>query len=264
MEVPVSISIKNKSLYGLLNIPAIQPKTPIVLLMCYGFNGDRVEQHRMSVHLGRMSEQQGVTFARFDFRNQGVSDGCFDDFLFSEKHEDIRKIIEFIQCCYYCNPIKVYLVGFSNGCKVAIDACYEYEEVNGIVIWNPILHEITSEAKESSVENKRLYKHPETGQPYKKFSSLRLNMKLLYQINEDKSMSRLRDLKKPVLCVLSEDDDQIAAVRHEIYNIKQKDSLSITTIKGTDHLFSDLYSSKFVMDTTLKWILEQEEKRIPN
>ena len=257
MEIPVSISIKNKTLYGIINVPHVQPTVPVLVLMCYGFNGDRVEQHRMSVTMGRLSEQYGITFARFDYRNQGLSDGCFDDFTFAEKIYDVKKIIEFIQCCYYCKPMKIFLVGFSNGCKVAIDACYEYDIITGIAIWNPILHEITSVAKISSDENKRLYKHPVTGRPYKKFASLRLNLNLLYEIRKDNSMTKLRELSTPVFCVLSEDDEQIDDIRHHIHEMMPSNTLTIRNVKGTDHLFSDLHSCRYVIELTLKWIIQQ-------
>ena len=162
MEIPVSVFIKGKSLQGILNIPDRQKNKPVVVIMCYGFNGDRVEQHRMSVTMGRTFEKAGINFCRFDFRNQGLSEGSFDDFLLSEKQEDITEIIEYLKACFRSSDISFYLIGFSNGCKVAIDAMVENNDIDGIILWNPILQELAKNSEDAG-DSRRLYKSLTSG-----------------------------------------------------------------------------------------------------
>ena len=255
MEVPVSLLVKDKTLLGVINIPDHQRVKPVVVIMCYGFNGDRVEQHRMSVTMGRCFEKEGVNFCRFDFRNQGLSDGSFDDFLFSEKQDDIDEIINHIKACFRRDDILFYLIGFSNGCKVAIDVSYGKPNVSGIILWNPILQELADNKNGDAGDSRRLYKHPVTGKPYKKFYSLRLNTRLLRELNSDKSMSKLIELDKDVLCVLSRNDSSIERFIDQIETLTTKKHLSIEYIEHTDHLFGSVDKVEQVISITLEWIL---------
>ena len=258
MEIPVNILAGNKTLLGILNIPDHQHKRPIVVIMCYGFNGDRVEQHRMSVTMGRLFAQHGVNFCRFDFRNQGVSDGSFDDFVFSEKQEDINSIINYMQACFRRNDLLIYIIGFSNGCKVAIDVGCDNGNVNGIVLWNPILQEL-AEKGEDAGDSRRLYRHPVTRKPYKKFYSLRLNTKLLYELNTDQSMTKLKTIDKPIFCILSRDDISVRPFCKEIEKLYNNADLDVEYIENTDHLFGSVEKVRYVINSTLKWILKKAE-----
>ena len=259
MEIPVSLLVRGKTLAGILNIPDQQLETPVVVIMCYGFNGDRVEQHRMSVKMGRQAQKMGITFVRFDFRNQGLSDGSFDDFLFSEKEEDLYEIIEFVKACFRRDDVRFFLIGFSNGCKVAIDALYNNKDITGIALWNPILQEL-AQKNEDAGDSRRLYRHPVTGKPYKRFYSLRLNLKLLYELNRDTSMTRLKTIKKPILLVLSKEDASISNFRKALEKtpslIKTADTLYV---EDTDHLFGDTYSENHVIVQTLEWVCQQAQ-----
>lgn len=257
MEVPVNLLVKNKSLLGVVNIPEHQYEKPIVVIMCYGFNGDRVEQHRLSVKLGRFLAENKVNFCRFDFRNQGLSDGCFDDFLFSEKQQDIDEIVKAIKTWFRRDDIFIYLIGFSNGCKVAIDVAYENTEVNGIILWNPILQELSVNKKDDAGDSRRLYKHPVTGKPYKRFHSLRLNTELLRELNSDRSMSKFKELNKGILCILSKDDRSIHMFIEEVTQLDKKKQMTVRYIENTDHLFGSVESVKHVMDITLEWIIKK-------
>ena len=257
MEIPVSITIKNRKLLGILNVPNHQYERPIVAIMCYGFNGDRVEQHRMSVNMARYFEKRGVNFCRFDFRNQGLSDGSFDDFVFSEKHDDIDNIVDYMKACFRREDIGCYLIGFSNGCKVAIDTLVSNDNVAGTVLWNPILQEL-SEKNNDAGDSRRLYKHPITGKPYKRFYSLRLNIRLLRELNEDLSMTELKQTDKNVLCILSIDDPSIKRFREEIVQLKGKGNISIEYVKDTDHLFGSVGKVEYVISKTYDWIINRE------
>ena len=257
MEVPVSITIKNRVLLGILNIPNHQYERPIVVIMCYGFNGDRVEQHRMSVTTARYFEERGVNFCRFDFRNQGLSEGCFDNFIFSEKCDDIDRIIEYLMACFRHEDIACYLIGFSNGCKVAIDALVSNDSITGVVLWNPILQEL-SEKNNDAGDTRRLYKHPITGKPYKRFYSLRLNTNLLRELSEDLSMTKLKDTDKNVLCILSVDDPSIRRFGEEIITLENKNNIGVEYVDNTDHLFGSVEKVEYVICKTYNWIINKE------
>lgn len=255
MEVPITILIRDKTVLGILNIANRQLKKPIVVIMCYGFNGDRVEQHRMSVTMGRLFEENGINFCRFDFRNQGLSDGCFDNFIFTEKQEDITAIIDFMIACFRNDNLNIYLIGFSNGCKVAIDTICDDSRINGIILWNPILQELSTGRGEDAGDSRRLYRHPITGKPYKKFYSLRLNINLIRELNNDKSMTKLRNLDNDVLCILSKNDVSIKSFIEQSKELTKKKNLYIEYIDDTDHLFGSVTKVKEVINLTLQWIL---------
>lgn len=259
MEVPVSILVDSKVLQGIINIPDQQRKRPVVVIMCYGFNGDRVEQHRMSVTMGRTFALQGVNFCRFDFSNQGLSEGSFDEFIFSKKENDIHEIIEYMKACFRIRDIRFYIIGFSNGCKVAIDVMEKNPNIKGTILWNPILQEL-AEKNSDAGDSRRLYKHPKTGKPYKKFYSLRLNTKLLRELSEDKSMTKLKNTEKDVLCVLSINDTSIRRFLEQMASLSHKDNIDVEYIENTDHLFGSVDKVMEVINKTYNWINNLESK----
>ena len=256
MEIPVNILVRGKNLLGVLNIAEHQLNDPILVVMCYGFNGDRVEQHRMSVTMGRVFAENRLNFCRIDFRNQGLSEGTFDDFLFSEKIEDINEIIAVLKACFRNENLKVFLIGFSNGCKVAIDALQKNSDIYGAVLWNPILQELINK-QENAGESRRLQRHPKTGKFYKSRYSLRLNIGLLYEMNADKSLEELINTRKNVLCILSKDDSTIQEFVHEIEKYQENDNVYVQYIYNSDHLFGSVDDVNQVISSTLNWILKQ-------
>ena len=139
MRVPFQINSINKSLLGIFHISENQCAKRIVLVMCYGLNGNRVEQHRMSVKFGEECEKKGVNLVRFDYTDVGVSEGCFEESRLSDRVQNVIDVILYVKGCFN-EAIDIYLIGFSDGAKIAANSMEQMPECKGVILWNPIIN----------------------------------------------------------------------------------------------------------------------------
>ena len=101
MRIPIQFKSNEDLILGIFHVANHQLDIPIVLVMCYGMNGNRVIQHRMAVKLGESLEKKGVNLVRFDYRNVGVSDGSFEKTSIKERIDDILNVCKYVKACFY-------------------------------------------------------------------------------------------------------------------------------------------------------------------
>ena len=71
-------------------------------------------------------------------------------------------------------------------------------------------------------------------------------------------MTKLRELDKEILCILSKDDVSIKSFIDQAQELTKKANLNIEYIENTDHLFGSVTKVWEVINLTLKWILAQQ------
>lgn len=259
MRVPFQISSSGKELAGIFHISGKQREIPVVLIMCYGLNGNRSEQHRMSVKLGELCEKNAINIVRFDYADTGISEG---DFYFTNISVRIRNVVDiydFVSGCFG-GKLLVYLAGFSDGAKIVINAKEYIDKLQGIVLWNPIINI----PKEAAVENelqkisKKMKLHKKYRKPYKQLLGLCMNPMLISELKYDNSAEKLNDnLQK--LFIFGEEDRFTKKIKEYIEECRFH-NVSISIIKEAGHLFGSTVMERQVNDITVKWIQEQESK----
>lgn len=137
MRVPFQVEIYKDKINGIMHIPEHKFMNTIVF-MCYGFNGNRSEEHRLSVKLGDALNEIGVILVRSDYRGQGISSGEMYDVDFNSRVEDITAVINYLRGCFNHTKNKFYVVGFSDGARIVPGVCIKNPCVNGAILWNPI------------------------------------------------------------------------------------------------------------------------------
>ena len=156
MDIPVQIVSHRKQISAILSLPLHSCEYNPVVVMCYGLNGDRSDVHRIACEASREMNRWGIACIRFDYRGQGVSDGDFIDVSIRTKKEDIIEVIKYIRGCYFQENCKVILIGFSDGAKITSLVAEQCEEVEAVILWNPIFG---AEKRRASLnEKKRLFK----------------------------------------------------------------------------------------------------------
>lgn len=256
MRVPFQIISNRKNLLGVFHIAKQQLDIPVVIIMCYGLNGSRVEQHRMSVNLGELCENSNINLVRFDFTNVGISEG---EFFFSSIHERIKNVIsiyEYIKGCFN-SKISVYLIGFSDGAKIAIQSKEFIRDLEGIVFWNPIIN-ISSETSSHSTETtiKEKFKlHKKYNKPYKQLFGVCLNIGMVKELNNDNSVRKINDdIRK--LFIFGEKDKFTKDIKRWVEENNYLNS-DIKIIKNSGHLFGDSMLEQEVNGETIEWIKEK-------
>lgn len=256
MRVPFQINSNGNELIGILHIPDNQQKIPIVLIMCYGLNGNRSEQHRMSVKLGELCEKNAINLVRFDYADTGMGEG---NFFFTDISRRVRNVVDicnFVSGCFGGN-LFVYLAGFSDGAKTVINAKEYMDNLQGIILWNPIINIQQESPKEKEISNvpEKMKFHKKYKKPYKQLFGLCMNPTLVSELKYDKSVDKLNDHSHK-LFVFGEEDRFTKEIRAFIEK-RQFYNSSIHIIKAAGHLFGNTMMENQVNEITVKWIQEQ-------
>lgn len=253
MKIPFQINSCGRIILGILHAAQIQNEIPLVVIMCYGLNGNRVEQHRMSVKLGEICELNSINLIRFDYVNTGISEG---DFFFSNTLERIKNVIDvytFIKGCFN-SKIHVYLVGFSDGAKIAIQAKEYIIDFCGFILWNPMMR-ISGVAESASNRTNKLLFHKRFKKPYKALFGVCLNMGLVREIENDETIAALDD-KINQLLIFGEQDRYTKNIREYIES-KRLANTCIKVISNAGHLFNSVDSERQVNEYTVAWIKDR-------
>ena len=254
MRIPFQINSGGKDVLGVLHISNRQNDIPIVIIMCYGLNGNRVEQHRMSVKLGEMCEDNAINLVRFDYANVGVSEGDFFFSGISERTKNVIDICNFVRGCFN-TKISVYLIGFSDGAKVSVQAIEYIKDFSGLICWNPIIKvPYTFEsANTTSATADKLKFHKKYKKPYKPLFGVCLNTDLIKEIESDNSVKKL-DNKSKKLFIFGERDRFTKHIKAFI-ETKNLINANIVLIMGAGNLFKSTAYEQQVNEKTIKWIL---------
>lgn len=258
MLIPLHINVNDSIVLGMAHLPVRAMKGVPVLILCYGLNGNRIENNRMLVNLGNRLENNGVAFIRFDYRGLGISEGEFSDITAETKLEDIQAVISYIRHIYQGEDLHLYLVGFSDGIKQILTYLNQsHQEVAGVVMMNPVLWTQTEEglASETPFTPKQFVRNPFNG-------LISANM-----LGHFFSPAYLRDLKEPPpmafhfnrMFALFSSEDQIS-----LYTRKKLRSLipdmPVCEISSRNHVFSEEKAQKEVAEAILQQIRQWNEE----
>lgn len=240
MRIPFQINSVNKSLLGILHISENQQAKKIVLIMCYGLNGNRVEQHRMSVKLGEVCEKKGINLVRFDYTDVGISEGSFENSKLSDRVQNAIDVITFVKGCFN-EAIDIYLIGFSDGARIAVNSIERMPDCKGVILWNPIVNIEGQQnvQKTMAKEENRILLDKRTHKPYKPLFGDKLGLVMLRELSTDNSAMLLKkDYKK--LFVFGEKDVFTKEIRQYFYDHRDEyPNSDFIIIRNAGHLFSD-------------------------
>lgn len=256
MELPFQLDVCGKSVLGIIHMPLQNAVGNPVAIMIYGFNGERVDNNRLSVLCGRIAEKKGVIFIRFDYRGLGVSEGEFYNTTLETKIEDTQNIIKFVNKLTNYQA-SIFLIGFSDGVRVATNF-WESEEVSGMCLWSPVLFPIVDEVHGKMP--KKFSREPQSKQLVVPHRGLWVGQKYLRQISmPDDSYNRIINVNKPLLTIFGENDPSVIQTKVELENLATNGSsnIDISTIPSADHLYSQEKWTQQISNQTIDWILSK-------
>lgn len=257
MQIPVQFNSRGKNVLGVLHLADESPKNSPTVILCYGLNGNRVENHRMSVLFGRLAEVSEINFFRFDYRGLGVSDGEFWEMSISSKVEDVVSAINFIKGCTDNNKQQIILLGFSDGARVAMDVLKLCPNIDAVCMWNPIFFPlpISNDIKASL----RLTREPRTKKIVFPFEGVWSGTKHLREQKEiGDVLGDYLSFKGPKMSLFGSKDSytiygrQMLIEKNEEAEYKSK----IITIENANHIFSHSSWVEEVLNNTISWIKE--------
>ena len=254
MQIPIQIEVERTPVLGMLHIPENQAPGSPMILMCYGLNGNCVDNNRISVSLGVHAEKTGVILSRFDYRGLGISGGEFQQISLDTKMQDSIEMAQFLDACMNGNQYSLYVLGFSDGCRIATALLETNLKIAGVVLWSPIF-EIKKKFVSPSVPRK-FVRHPETKEIVFPFKGLWMNQKhLRQQIAMSDDYQKLCDFRGKKLVILGGNDIATRTTFEELQQTNPIPDITKIVIEDADHLYSRKVWTDHLISNTLRWIL---------
>lgn len=256
MHIPFQFENKGKLILGVAHVADQQLQIPIVLIMCYGLNGNRVVQHRISVKLGEMLENKGINLIRFDYRNVGVSEGRFEQSNIEDRIDDIIEVCKYVKSCFYDRAIKIVLIGFSDGARNAIQVTKDFN-IDGLILWNPIFNVPQKSDNTIDSNKKKLTLHPLYKTPIKKLLGVGLSLDMIKQIESEDALASFEEYENNILLLFGDNDELTKNVKLHLTSkgLTTKNNVDYVIIKNADHLFNRSSYVNEVFDVTTDWVI---------
>lgn len=271
MKEPFEIVLNSMSILGIAHYDdEVQMcRNMTCIIPCYGFNGDRVDQHRILLKFSMFAIRFGITVVRFDYRNHGLSDGTFMNAKFSEKSDDVLQVIKWVKNRFGNKKINICLLGFSDGAKVVMDVYRKAKKViDQIILWNPVLSlsklENAKRNHAKMFEVDKMILHPETRTPVIRFLGLWVNPSLMRDIQIDNYLSEVVSCCVPLGLIWGEKDNKTSALKQVISHNMNNHNIMQVTIPNADHLFSSSELENELFRETIKIVGAKSELLQPS
>ena len=251
MQVPIQLYHKGRQILGMIHVPLRRAKGSPLVLMNYGMNGDRVDNHRLSVQFARHANEAGITVVRFDYSGCGVSTEEFWETSLTEKTSDTLAVIDFIKGCFPEEDFNLIMLGYSDGIRILSKVAKLRKEVRAVCMWNPIIRSMTGTFKASG---KKMAIEPITKKLVFPLFGLYMGIDYLKEANEDMQIEDVMELNIPKLFVFGTGDTHTLPLQKELDAFSLPDGATIEKINGANHLFSKVEWSAQVIKITTDWV----------
>ena len=199
----------------------------------------------------QMFTESGIACLRFDYRGQGISEGEFVDTSMATKTEDILNIIEYLKGCYYCEGCNIILLGFSDGAKTIAKVISKSDDVQGIILWNPIFNTIKDGFEQKKI--KRLVRLPSSQKTGLPFLGLLMGVEHLYDVKTSNCLNEFKTFAQ-YKTIITGDEDQYTDYIRDIRWRQNIPNCSYAVIHGGNHTFSSSSISKDLIDVSINHI----------
>lgn len=279
-EKAVVFHCQGSRLVGIAAVPAAAAATAVLILV--GGPQYRVGSHRQFTLLARSLAESGIASLRFDYRGMGDSEGEKSEF--DQTEDDIRAAIAAL-IANAPGVSRVVLWGLCDAASSALIFAYRHPQVAGLMLLNPWVHSGTYSPQvklahyyRPSLSRKDQWRRLLSGQirllpafrelardgigllgKYRPGSFQKTAVRSFIDVMEE----GLERFQHPILIVLSEAD---LTAREFSTLIEQdavwkaavaKPSISVRTLTGADHTFSQKPWQDEVTRLTIDWVGKQ-------
>jgi uncharacterized protein len=257
VQIPVQIDVNGQAILGILHVPLKRAVGSPIIILCYGFNGNRVENNRMSVFLGRLGEECGIILFRFDYRGLGVSEGEFWSTSILNKTEDALAVLEYLKGCFQGETYTLIALGFSDGIRIITNLINSCKDIVGICMWSPILFPVIDKVHEKHA--RRLMREPITKEMVMPFRGLWVGRQYLKQQSDiGQDFDIVKNFNHHRLVIFGENDPLVTETYEKLTEVGKDsgENMKIVMIPFADHLFSRVEWSSEVIRKTLDWAID--------
>ncbi|WP_353052568.1 alpha/beta fold hydrolase [Bacillus thuringiensis] len=254
-ESGLSIEYSSNKILGILTTPSDFENNSNIpcVIFCHGYNGNRVEDNRITVKLAREFSRLGIMSFRFDFLGSGVSDGYFHEWTLNDRVDQVHEIIN--QLYKKLKFTNLGLIGISDGCRVVLDVGLKNDNVNALAIVSPqFFNNDWKLDNQDTPKMDMVLKRSKLHRRILPSDDVGVWLHPRYFGNEGQYYIDL--IKKtlsvlPILSVFGEGDPYVRTSKREIWKLINS-NLSVHNIQYADHL----YSSEKWIDELFQKILQ--------
>ena len=134
---PFFFGDSKQPLYGVYHPPQANAVKNQGVVLCYPFGQEYMRSHRAMRQLAMLLNKQGYHVLRFDYRGTGDSGGDVEDMVPADWIADTRAAVQELRDMADLKAIS--LVALRMGSLIATSACQELEDIEHLVLWDPVL-----------------------------------------------------------------------------------------------------------------------------
>ncbi len=252
MRVPIQVDNEGRIILGMLYISPSRKKSSPVVILNYGLNGDRVDNHRLAVLFATKANEQGITVVTYDYSGCGVSSNEFWETSLTTKSDDAAMVIDFVKSCFSEEKPDLILLGYSDGIRVIDTLLKRREDISAICAWNPIFKSMTTTFKSS---DKKITIEPSTKKLVFPVFGVYMGMDYLKEANQDTTVDDILNHALPKLMVFGTGDIHTLEFQKEFKTKRNAGSnFDLYEIENANHLFNRLSWSEELVDKTIGWV----------
>lgn len=231
----MQVAFKNQkglTLRGIVTLPEGEGPFP-VLINLHGFGDNKCGFKNLHVVLARELAAQGFGCIRFDFSNNGDSDGTFEDMTFTSLIQDTTEIWSWAKAQDYVDSDHCVLSGHSMGGFVASTAAPLISPA-GLILMCP-----GKQMWDGCGERSRMME--QQGIPYGDIAGLKFNHAFNYDLETYHPFEDAANYHGPVLILRGTADELVNNETCETYrSIYTHPDSQYISIENADHNFSGI------------------------
>lgn len=255
MEQQMIIHTDSHQLSGVLHIPRChEHEQKPAIVMCHGFIGSKVGQHRMFVKTARRLCLAGFVVLRFDFSGCGESSGEYRQVTITEQLQEASTAIDVLVNHPNVDPGQITLVGHSLGGAIAASVATLDQRINQLILLSPVADPFTDIVQIVGVE---LYQQclQESVVNYQGFE---IGRDLFLSLPHVHPLENIHTFQGKVLLIHgSEDGDTPLANSHQYQQTLTKrlqGHCELHVVQGADHTYNSPLWEQEVQEVIMQWL----------
>lgn len=255
MEKNITIPMGEQRIAAVLHIPAHtgDAKHPVVVI-CHGFIGSKVGQHRIFVKTARELCRAGFAVLRFDYVGCGESTGEYEDVTLQQQIKETIGVLDFVAALPFIDNDAIMLLGHSLGGCIAATVAGLDKRVRKIVLWSPVAQPL---ADIVGIVGEGIYKAclQDAGVHYQGFA---LGAGFFHSLAQVFPLENIKDFKGDVMIIHGTSDAETPLENAYAYEAALRDRprglQTLKTVDGADHTYNSPLWEWQVIAMTLQWL----------
>lgn len=253
MEQHVFIKSKQQSLSAVLHIPQGE-RSPGVIL-CHGFMGNKIGQHRLFVKTARRLADKGFAVLRFDYSGCGDSTGDHADLSLHRQIMETKDAISFMDNHPLVMKGNLTVLGLSMGAGVAALTASRDNRVNRLILWAPVARPF--EDLLSIVGYDHMNKTIKLGSS--DFNGFELGQEFFESLRTTNPLEEIKNYDGDCFIIHGSGDTEVDSENAKMYYEVLKTGENrgkhwLRIIPGADHTFSSILWEKQLIESTLEFL----------